>query len=352
MDGILLIGRHPAPYGGTSVHVQRLAAWLQRDGLSVTVADPYTSTVYTYPPGSTGLASTTKLSGKLSFVWFLVHASREQIVHFHISAGANFYRVAPVLMLATSAARKRVVTIHSGSWQAEIEKMSSAPRRITLSLMSWFDEIVCVNKSQCEYLTPLVHTAVRTIPAFLPEARDVKNTPLPDEVEAFLRDYERILVTSGSGVPLYDYETMIRSLNHLHVGRGGLGLVLATYGVWEQPYWNHIRQLANSSPVPVLLTDGLSPEQFVSLLARCHLFIRASLTDGDSVAVREAIAAGLQVAATNVVPRPPGTVLCAPQDEQALATAIHSCLTDERVGRPDPKEALAYYEQLRNVYGC
>lgn len=50
-------------------------------------------------------------------------------------------------------------------------------------------------------------------------------------------------------------------------------------------------------------------ERLLSCIASAGVFLRATTTDGDSVLVREALALGTPVVASNVVPRPPDVVL-------------------------------------------
>jgi glycosyltransferase involved in cell wall biosynthesis len=71
----------------------------------------------------------------------------------------------------------------------------------------------------------------------------------------------------------------------------------------------------------------------VRVLTECWLMLRTTLYDGDSISVREALALGLPVIATDNGMRPEGVKLIPTSDPRALLTAASQILA---VSEPAP----------------
>jgi len=59
----------------------------------------------------------------------------------------------------------------------------------------------------------------------------------------------------------------------------------------------------------VLLVGDVSHDTCLSLMAASDVFVRATLEDGDSVSVREALSLGVPVVASSTAMRPAGAIL-------------------------------------------
>jgi glycosyltransferase involved in cell wall biosynthesis len=84
------------------------------------------------------------------------------------------------------------------------------------------------------------------------------------------------------------------------------------------------------------------------VLARSCAFLRPSLADGDSVALREALALGVTVVASDAVPRPPGVLLHASGDVDGLARQLALAL--RRPERSPAHRDADPVEPLERIY--
>ena len=91
----------------------------------------------------------------------------------------------------------------------------------------------------------------------------------------------------------------------------------------------------------------------LALMAASDVFIRPTLADGDSVSVREALALGRVVVASNVGNRPPGVRLVAPGDVDALAHGLTVAAAElQSVGaRPPAPPAADSFQTILSFYG-
>ena len=164
----MLVGSFPRPYGGNSVHVQRLQFALAAD-YHVEVIDPYGSpqpdddgSVLRCGSGSRGLLRT------VVALW----RSRAALVHFHVSGLNRFLVAAYPLLASVRPAIRKVVTIHSGSFERNFLTAPAWRRALLRDVLRRFDTVVVVNRSQGAFLESLGLPSERiaVVPAFLPPA--------------------------------------------------------------------------------------------------------------------------------------------------------------------------------------
>jgi hypothetical protein len=148
---IVLVGSYPRPYGGNSVHVQRLQFALRGD-YHVEVVDPYGSpqpgddgSVFRCGSGPVGLLRT------VGALW----RSRAALVHFHVSGLARFLLAAYPLLGCLQPSVRRILTIHSGSFERNFRTGSGWRRAILRDVLRRFDTVVVVNRSQRAFLESL-----------------------------------------------------------------------------------------------------------------------------------------------------------------------------------------------------
>lgn len=350
MEHILIIGRYPPPTGGNTVHIQRLAQRLHMDGNRVTIADLYSRTPTSPSVPFKVLYREPGLRGGLSLLRGLSTAARGAIVHVHISAGATVYTIAPVLLWAIRHARKRVLTIHSGSWAKEFTSLSNGMRRLALFFLSRFDDVICVNDHQRSVVESNVHTRTHVIPAYLPCVPGPSVT-VPASVLKLKREVDCLLITSGLETSTYEYQTLLDAVGvaqrNLNVR---LGLVICTYGPRDPDYWDPVEEAIGVTTVPVVQTRNLSPEQFVRTLSACNIYVRPTTTDGDAVALREAALLGLQILASDTAVRPIGSATFPISNVQALAELVITAVTSPSLGRLSPDQMpVDHYPRISGI---
>ena len=102
--------------------------------------------------------------------------------------------------------------------------------------------------------------------------------------------------------------------------------------VWSGEEAKAIRRLIEERNLTrsVLMLGDVPHEECLHVMSRSAAFVRPTFTDGDSISVREALALGVPVIASDAVARPHGTVLfetANPQDlMQKMECALEGCL--------------------------
>ena len=340
---IVLVGGYPPPLGGNTVHIQRLSAALLDRGEKVTVVD-FLGGEKTPDDARLELVC---LSG---LPWTKLHQIRgvarrshnESIVHFHLSAMGRFRNVGPVLQWCFRG-QPMVATIHSGSFVKEMEQSRGRDRlRRTLRR---FDHLITVNQAQKDYLVSLGCDSqwITVVPAFIPQAVDVTRLP----TAALESPQEKtIVLTSGYLTRLYNYDVLIDAMDRLDSGE--FHFAFAFYNQFDPDYETHI--LARLSGRNNVTTFRNQPaDAFLALMDHCDIYVRPTLTDGDAVAIREALHLRKPVIATDCVWRPEACDLFELHDSERLAELLRHC---ERMAnrKEDTNSTASTLDAIMDIY--
>jgi glycosyltransferase involved in cell wall biosynthesis len=93
----------------------------------------------------------------------------------------------------------------------------------------------------------------------------------------------------------------------------------------------------------------LPHDQALALFERASVFVRPTFADGDAISVREALALGTPVVASDAAERPKGTFLFRTNDVDDLAEKLSEALVGPRLVRRGPDAApflLSLYRSL------
>jgi glycosyltransferase involved in cell wall biosynthesis len=185
---------------------------------------------------------------------------------------------------------------------------------------------------------------IEVIPAFISPGSEASNSEvLPASLLAFLANHRPVLSIYGSkydfveGVDLYGFDLAVEAVALLKASHPHAGLVVCMPGKHQLDYQSLLVRRADQLSCLdsiCFLNEGVLDGS--ELWRRSHVHLRPTVTDGDSVAVREALALGVPVVASDATPRPPDCVQFPSRNLEAFVTAIGSALT-----RPTASPAVA-----------
>lgn len=300
---LILVGPYPPPFGGISAHVARLARGTRLDGFSVGVVDHFGR-------GEEEPLIIAELRRNPWRYWRVLRAVRARVVHYHHARWSTLMATAWALRGSPAAT---VATVHGRELEPFLESRVPGVGALTRWALRSFDVLVAVSAEVERSLQAAVGHPVARIPAYLPDEDD--RGELSAEADAFLRQGRSLVMAAyrlsvdGGGRTLYGLETAIDSF--ASVGRDHRDLRLAIF-LASPPRSRREAQLLEGlvarsgdadlrGRIRVFYGQPLAPA-----LGRAAVFLRPTLTDGDAVSIREALAAGLPVLASDVVARPEG----------------------------------------------
>lgn len=322
---VVLVGPVAPPPGGVASSIAALACALARRGAGVTVVDPR----------SRGPLIATLLRASL----------RRSVVHLHL-CGHNrrsFYLLALTRLLAGLA--PFVVTLHSGILPQYLAARSRASRWALRQLLLTVDKIACVSAATAEAVValgvPRSHVVVAS--PFIGEG-------LAEASPSAVRKKDgEILVSVMAAEPfaLYGLDLVRDAFPSVVSARPAARLVVFGTGGADRALAEELHARGLGDRVEAI--GELGHDSVLALLRASDVFLRPTRADGDSMAVREALAVGCRVVASDAAVRPPGTVLFPAGDAQRFAASVDRALAEPRAAtRGDDGLAtmVSLYRQL------
>jgi len=331
---VLLVGPCPPPHGGVSVHVARAAEELRGAGIDCRILN----TDRNAPPDPHYLSVRSRLELVRSV---LAHAQRGWTVHVHV-CGHNLK--AWILALGCGLAARlgggrSLLSLHSGMTGRFLR--ASLPARLLVRLVyRVYSRVVCVSAEIRDVIERLGARGGRLVvqPAFLPVDASPGAPPL--RLRNWMRLRGPLLSTATGFGPEYGFELLVEAVARLRLSYPGIGLVVMGTGERAAAAKDLVeRERLTRS---IFLAGDLPHHDCLSVMSCSALFVRPSLADGDAVSVREALALGVRVVASDAAERPDGTTLCAAGSVDDLVAKI-----EETLSGPPPHGATAAPEAAR-----
>ena len=353
MHDIKEVGMIPPPYGGASVFISRLINSLTEDGYSV---GGY------YMPFNQGNCSselfdewswfeTVKFPYKVFKYWRQFAPYR--IIHSHLSLEGMIY------FWTTCAIQKKkvVVTVHN-SMAVQYWTESNIVNRFFLRLMAINPNVtwIAVSEQAKEEMMKLpvrFKDDIQVIPAYIPSK--LSSSTLSESIQSYIQDHSWNLVFYGhsfmyhAGADVYGFEKMLSAFARIHNRYGNrVGLLYCIAEVSNQVAIDSVLVKADALGIKDAIFWQLGPVSSMSpLWESADVYVRPTSTDGDSVAVREALSMGCQVVASNVCERPKGCLLFDFTSDDDLFNAIELAL---QAGRRTVEQDYSFYHKMKEVY--
>ena len=335
---LLLIGPIPEPKGGVGIHIQRLGRLLEKDFRIC-----YVDETRVIKPGLYNIRSK-KLSPYLQLI------RSADIVH--IQSSLTVLRCFH-LMVAKLLFRKRVlVTIHSIWGKSESEV------RLIKLVLKLANKVIVVNSNIQERLG-LVNSVVQ--PAFIPPDMDTE-PELPGQVSRWLekqRGLSRKIIAANAfriemyeGQDLYGIDLCLEMMRRLvNDERLQLSLVfiissLDRAGSKLDEYLQLIKEWELEDHV-LLTCTSLS---FVRLIKQSDIVLRPTCTDGDALTIRETLYFGKPVIASDVVERPPNTIIFRNRDATDFREKVLSVISGNHPTTGNHETLNSYRDFYLDLY--
>ncbi len=343
----------PPPYGGVSVFVYRLIQQLVKDGYSVGgyySSDNDDDAILASPMfDEWKWMETSKFFPKV--IKYIRETRKYKLVHSHFSLEGMLY----LWTLKTFCHKKIIISIHN-SMVTEYYLRSNPINRFFLRKMLKSDVTwVAVSeqgKSQLLQLPFIPTTEIHVIPAYIPDSREV--SPLSNEMQSYIDTHSQIIAFYGHSfmnymdTDIYGFSIAIESFSILREKHPSLGLIICLAEDKDTERICALHELAKNYGVDNIIYWQIGAiDNIKELWKQSHIYFRPTATDGDSVAVREAIDEGAVVVASNVAPRPPGVISFCYGDIIDAVVKLEDALAMER---HPIKKNMQYYYQMKSLY--
>lgn len=333
---VALIGPYPPPYGGVSVHLKRLVARLETNGVR--------AQIYCQPlPKGTGRDNIVSVRRHLLWQWWLPQYGwrcKETIIHCH-----QGWSWTPAMWAMRRLGHQIVMTIHNQMVFEQWGRTSELERQTARALfadrsVAWVAVSSEVQKRLLKIGVPAKRIAV--IPAYLTPTQLGDQAPqLPASLQVFLRSHYPVLSAYGTnlafdpqGCDLYGYDLCIELVHQLKEEYPSIGLAISVNQVNRPDYLADLKRRIDRYGLQSNMLFFTEPlEEAYPLWQASNLYVRPTTTDGDSLAVREALSLGVPVVASDVSPRPECVEVFRSRDLTELVGSVRQVLQNQEVYR-------------------
>jgi glycosyltransferase involved in cell wall biosynthesis len=327
---VILAGFYPPPFAGEPVHVKQLSALLRQHGLAVEVLN-----LNRHASPSPEYHSST---GRWALLWKLFTlADRGSILHLHTNGHSPKSWL--MILVASLTARLRgtlaVLTLHSGLLPAYVAGFGRIRRGLAKWILGSFARVVCVNNDICRAIQRLGLTDrhLVVIPAFLGIAQPPELSPSD---RALIRDFRPLLVAVAGGEhdPERGLAVVVRAVQQLVALVPGLGAVLLGWqvGPKTRPLIEELGLVHRA-----VCLGEVSHDRCLAFLRGADVVVRSTFADGDAITVREALALGVPVVASDTDFRPEGVILFRKGDVSDLMAKLKQVLTGPGADSPSAR---------------
>lgn len=304
---ISLIGPYPPPFGGISVHIQRLKSSLDAAGHETAVYD-LQKDKNSEPDRIIG-----SKQAKMSLVADLFF-SRKDIVHCFNTG----WKMRVAMGLVSMFGKKTVVSIHGANLDDFLAKAGRFKKEIVAFFLKRVSFFIAANGQIEKTLLSLGIGAdrVAVIPAFIPPiTNDNDFDIIPGSASDFIATHYPIISANAfrldfyHGHDLYGVDLCVELCARLKHFYPRLGIICCLAQVDDREYYDRLNQRIEEKYLAddFLFVTHVGP--FHPILRKSQLFVRPTNTDGDAVSLREALFFDIPAIASDIISRPEGTIL-------------------------------------------
>jgi glycosyltransferase involved in cell wall biosynthesis len=307
---VALIGVYPPPYGGISVHIQRLLTGCRENDMHCSVFDHSRDV-----KKAEGVFSLRSPRGWFRFLFY-----GYDVVHTHVS-GKAWLVPAVFFFLAKIKGAEYVLSYHS--LRVTGKEFGIMGRRLMKMVLKSSSHCIAISGDIKDKLIAMGARPDRisVINAFLPPAvKEEEIAKMPRETRDFMAAHEPVISANAyalvkyRGEDLYGADMCIGLCAALKNDCPGLGLVFCLPRPGDPAYFAGLQRRVSVEHLEQNFLFQTSPSPFYPVLMKSDIFVRPTNTDGDAVSLREALYLKIPSVASDVCPRPAGTVLFKSRD--------------------------------------
>lgn len=309
-----------------TVHVSRLLPVLEKAGLGFRCVRFREAT----PRFPYERAVAPSFLGRISWLYELFLGSTEDL-HYVFSGRAEVRFIAA--LLSRFKGKKVVLRIGGESLEDAGFRSGTIKKQLTMFALRNVDAIVGVSEDICNSAIKLGAPAERVhhIPGFIPPVDDGRSAP-GEVVEFWSQRSARLLAIacaeSSRSREIYGFHALARMIQRLEKNLGDVGCVFVVYGQNSKAEAEELRTMTKEmgldNQLLVIRNDGaLWP-----LFRYADIFLRPTSTDGDANSIREALAFGVPVIASDCVTRPHNVITFETHNDNDFLNVVEKSLYD------------------------
>lgn len=337
---ILLVGPMPLPYGGVSIHLNRLSIILRKEFNFTFIDESRLIKANYFNLRSLRLLQYIKLIKNSDLIF--IHSVPSSLRIFH-------------LIISKLCLKKMILTIHSYP-----EKKNIFIRYLHSSFYSIANKIIVVSPEINDRLQ-LPERKITILNAFIPPIMN-NEKELPHSLKEWFiqkKNENRTIICGNAfrldyfnNVDLYGLDLCIDCAYELIKKKYSVCFIfnVASLEINREQFLAYQMKITSKGldEYFLLLNKNLS---FVKVIEQSDVVVRPTLTDGDALTIREALFLGKPVIASDIVRRPLGTLLFKTRDLQDFKNAIIKLVNSDAQSNPNIENIsmIHYTEKYKDL---
>jgi len=300
--------------GGINIHINRLCKLLTINN------NKYIFSFIDESPKQYSSGNQYNIRRINDFKKYLTLIREANLVHIH--SGQYLFRLMHMIVLKLYN-KKFIVTIHSF-------RVKNIRRYIIIRLLKNAEKVICVNENIKSILMN-INTKILVKEAFIPPfineepklPRAIYKKILTEKLNKTIICVNASKLTDYKGKELYGLDQCIELAQLFKKNKLPflIVFVIGTVQGNDKIYKNSMKKIKNHNLAKYIWVIPFSVS-FVRLIMESSLVLRPTLTDGDALTVREALALKKHVIASDIITRPKGTITYKIGDVLDLYTKI------------------------------
>ena len=320
---IALIGPYPPPYGGISVHIQRLNEQLQKKGFKCIIYDSGKKRDILQKHVK---ATKNTKGGMLKYLL----TANEDIVHHH-----GYEPKSLLLFSLFSIVRKKKVVFTIHSFRYNVKKINIFHKfvfRIAAMANIYF---IVVGPQIKENIIALgiAPENIEVIPSFIPPtAREEEIAEIPQKIWDFIDSHNPVISANAYRIifynnqDLYGIDMCVDLCANLGQYYPKIGLVFSLPDIGDHEYFKKMKQRIAEKGIENNFLFITEQYQLYPILMKCDAFVRPTNVDGYGISIAESIYFKVPAVASDVCSRPEGTILFSSRDMGEFTSKVKDVL--------------------------
>lgn len=344
---VALVGPYPPPYGGVSIHVQRLHGQRAADDIYVTVFDNSRQLKKTR-----GVINLSQL-----WNWPRILFSNQDVIHVHTTS--THWKVPAVFYyLAKLRGARFVISFHSLRYS--LRDFGTIGSRMIRKVLSTASHCIADSPEIKDGLIALGARpgSISVIPAFLPPVVNQRTiNEIPREVADFMESHSPVIAAGAfrvvyyEGVDRYGIDMCIEMCDRLKGDYPDIGVVFCLPDIGDYEYFSRMEQEIRKRNIEsnfFFVREAL--DEVYPVWRRADIFVRPTSSDADAVSLREALFLKTPSIASDAAPRPAGTVVFKNRDVEDFTSRV-KMVWDNYGDYKAKAEALEIKSGLEEILG-
>jgi len=321
---ITLLGPYPPPYGGISVHVQRLKKKLEERAVPCIV--------YDYSGICKREGGVVMVNNKATWLLSQLFDNTDNIIHC-----CGYSPSALTVLSILAIVKRKEVILDAGGFLFGQEGIASRHRfAFKMAARAGIYFIAESSRSKDIILSLGIkpeNVNDEIIPCFIPPEVEAEGvSQLPDKIQSFINNHGPIITANAFRISFYNNEDLygidlcIDLCANLKLSHPNVGFILCISTVGDYDYLSKVIRRTREKGIEDNFLFASNVQAYHDILTRSDVFIRPTNTDGDSVSLREALYLRVPSVASDAVPRPDSAILFRNRDVADLTSKVEHIL--------------------------